>query len=228
MIEIPGIRSRPRCCLTVLLDYLDCWEKPLVVTKPSSPSTLRAIPTGLIYLATGLTFVIGAWPALSLETDDQIGLLLRVTARLAFALLLLAYVAQPLVQLFGVGQPLLRRRRHLGWCMAVVHTIHFGFVIAYLRQTGETLEPIVLLFGGLAFLLMWLMALTSNRVSQRYLGANWRRLHLIGIHYLWLIFMQTFAGIAAAESSNPLYWLLIGMGLLALGLRLSAYIARPS
>ena len=181
-----------------------------------------------IYATTAVVLVISAWPALQLAPADHIGLLLRITARLAFALLLLAYIARPLAQLLGgVAQPvtrqLIRQRRHLGLSMAAVHTIHFGYVVAYLQHSGEALATIVAVFGGLAFVLMWLMAATSNQAARRRLGTNWQRLHRFGMHYLWLIFMQTFVGVAQSDAASPLYYALVGAGFLALGLRISAY-----
>ena len=73
------------------------------------------------------------------------------------------------------------------------------------------------------------MALTSNRASQRRLGANWARLHRFAMHYLWLIFMQAFAGVAIAEG-DPLYIAIAAArlrgcaaaGLMALMLRIAA------
>lgn len=192
------------------------------VQEPARPK----LTPGLIYLTTGLVLVISSWPGLALGAQEHIGLMLRITARLAFVLLLLAYIARPLVQLMGIGRGLLRNRRHLGLSMAFVHTVHFGYVIAHLRHSGEVLEPIVIVFGGLAFVLMWLMAITSNQASRRALGANWRRLHLVGQHYLWLIFMQTFLGVATSANSSPLYWLLVSLGMSALALRVCARIAQ--
>ena len=178
--------------------------------------------TRAIYALTALILLVSALPALQLATAEHIGLMLRITARLAFSLLLLAYVARPLVQLFGFGHAMVRERRHIGLSMAAVHTIHFGYVVAYLQTSGEPLELITAIFGGLAFVLMWLMAATSNWAARRRLGVNWKRLHRFGIHYLWFIFMQTYLGAALSDSTGPLYWLLVGFGLLALGLRIAA------
>lgn len=177
--------------------------------------------TRAIYALTALILLVSSVPALQLATAEHIGLMLRITARLAFGLLLLAYVARPLVQLFGLGRAMLRERRHIGLSMAAVHTIHFGYVVAYLQTSGEPLELITAIFGGLAFVLMWLMAATSNQAARRRLGANWKRLHLFGIHYLWFIFMQTYLGSALSNSTGPLYCLPVGLGLLALGLRVA-------
>ncbi len=158
-----------------------------------------------------------------MSVDEHIGYMLRVTARLAFALLLVAYVAGPLVKLFGTGHWMLRNRRYIGLSMALAHTVHFGYVVALFVYTPATLEWVTIVGGGLAFVLMWLMAATSNNVSVRRFGKNWKRLHTFGLHYLWLIFMQSFAPRAFAEEVYLLYPLLTAAGVAALGLRVWAY-----
>ena len=158
----------------------------------------------------------------------EIGYMLRVTARLAFAYLMLAYVARPLVRLFGVGRPLVRNRRYLGLSMAITHTVHFGYVVSLVTVLGQEIEWITLIFGGLAFVLMWLMAATSNDASVRALGRWWGRLHTIGVHYLWLIFMQSFVPRAFAADASAfdsyLYGALCLLGLVGLLLRISAFV----
>ena len=87
---------------------------------------------------------------------------LRVTARVAFVFLMLAYIARPLRQLFGRGRVLVVHRRYLGLAMALAHTVHFVCVYVVVSQYDSPLELPILLGGGLAFVLMWLMAATSN------------------------------------------------------------------
>lgn len=129
------------------------------------------------------------------DTASQIGYMLRVTARLAFFFLMLAYLARPLVRLFPQSawpRVLLRNRRYLGLAMALAHTVHFGYVVALFVYTDTPLGLVTAVGGGLAFVLMWLMAATSNNWSMRRMGRYWGRLHTVGLHYLWLIFMQSF------------------------------------
>ena len=160
------------------------------------------------------------------QAADASGYMLRVTARIAFAFLLLAYVARPLVQLFGVGRGLVRHRRYLGLSMAIAHTVHFYYVAELIIVHDMPVEPITYIFGGLAFVLMWLMAATSNDAAMRTLGRNWKRLHTFGLHYLWIIFMQSFVPRAFMPELNWLYLLISVAGFAALGLRIWAYTRR--
>jgi DMSO/TMAO reductase YedYZ heme-binding membrane subunit len=147
--------------------------------------------------------------------------MLRVTARLGFALLLLAYVTRPFFQLSGWGRELLLQRRYVGLSAALSLTVHFGYVVSHLRLSGESLDLLTVVFGGAAFVLAWAMTLTSSRAAQQKLDIYWRRLHLTGMDYLWLIYMQTFVGRVLAGDS---VWaeVMVLLGLVALGIRLSA------
>ena len=157
--------------------------------------------------------------------SDHIGYMLRVTARVGFGMLLLAYVARPLVQLIGWGRPLLIQRRYIGLSAAASLTIHFGYVAAFLMTSGEPLDWVTGVFAGAAFALMWAMALTSTDVARRRLGVGWKRLHGIGIHYVWLIFMQTFFGVAV-ESGSRWAEVMAALGLVALCIRLAAWLGQ--
>ncbi|MCH1597564.1 MAG: ferric reductase-like transmembrane domain-containing protein [Pseudomonadales bacterium] len=180
----------------------------------------------------GLTLVViaivyaGAPSASNPETlSDYIGYMLRVTARLSFSALLLAYIARPLVQLVGWGRPLLIQRRYIGLAAAASLTVHFGYVAAFLITSGEPLDWVTGVFGGAAFALMWAMALTSTDPARRRLGGGWKRLHITGIHYVWLIFMQTFFGVAV-ESGSRWAEVMATLGLVALCIRLAAWLSQ--
>ena len=154
------------------------------------------------------------------DSADHYGYGLRVTARIAFAFFILAYVARPWVQMFGSGRWLVRNRRYLGLAAALAHTVHFVYIVLYFRQTGEVIEPITIIFGGLAYVLFWMMAATSNNFSMRRLGRWWKRLHTFGMHYIWLIFFQSWVG-GALEA--PSYWGFVVVAIGGLGLRILAW-----
>ena len=79
--------------------------------------------------------------------------MLRVTARLGFALLLLAYVTRLFFQLSGWGRELLLQRRYVGLSAALSLTVHFGYVVSHLHSSGESLELLTVVFGCAAFVL---------------------------------------------------------------------------
>ena len=57
---------------------------------------------------------------------EHIGYMLRVTARLAFALFLLACIARPLVELLCSRLVPVLHRRYLSFAVALVMILHFG------------------------------------------------------------------------------------------------------
>jgi len=184
--------------------------------------TLTLIALGLsIFLqdkALGLAFA-------DVSAADHIGYTLRVTARIAFFLLLLAMIARPIRQLTGMGGELLRHRRYIGLSMAFVHTVHFGYVVAFVQNSGQALELVTIIGGGLAFFLTCVMALTSNNTSQRVLGIWWGRLHTFSVYYVWLIFMNTFIGVLLTEN-NVLYIGIVAAGLVAVSLRIAVRVTQ--
>ena len=179
----------------------------------------------LIFLATVLAFglpIVAGGPFDSLAEEYGYGL--RVTARVAVTCFLLAYIARPLVQTMGIGRWLVRRRRYLGLAAALTHTVHFGYVIAHELVSKSPADLLTWVFGGMAFVLFWVMAATSNDTSVKMLGPWWRRLHRFGMHYIWFIFFYTYLGVAAYVGGA--YWAYPVLLVAALVLRVVAYAKR--
>lgn len=153
---------------------------------------------------------------------DYYGYGLRVTARVAVAFFVLAYIARPMVQVLGTGQWLVRHRRYLGLAAALTHTVHFGFVVAHDNVTDQPADLLTWILGGLAFVLFWMMAVTSNNTSVRRLGVCWRRLHRFGMHYIWLVFLNTYLG--AAFGAGGWYWIFPVALIGGLALRIAAFV----
>ena len=128
--------------------------------------------------------------------EDQWSAATRYTARVGFPLLILAYVSRPLYDLTKAGwaRTLLAKRKWIGLGFAMSHTVHLVAIVMLHRMLGEVPSLVTILFGGLAYVLLYAMAFTSNRSAMKMLGANWKRLHRIGIHYLWFIFAQSYVG----------------------------------
>lgn len=168
----------------------------VIETQVSSKASLNTNAGRNIILLSAITLVCGAlWLRPSeLGPPGYLGYALRVTAWIAFLFFIVAYVAQPVHKLFGGSRWLVAHRRYFGLAAAFAHTVHFGYVVVYVRTTTEIIEPATYLGGGLAFVLFWVMALTSNDASMRWLGLRWKRIHGFGMHYLWFVFALTFSG----------------------------------
>ncbi|MDI2143985.1 MULTISPECIES: protein-methionine-sulfoxide reductase heme-binding subunit MsrQ [unclassified Pseudomonas] len=115
-------------------------------------------------------------------------------------LLLITLSMTPLQKLTGwVGWIAVRRQLGL-WCFAYV-VLHLGSYMAFIlgfdwSQLGVELRkrPYIIV-GTLGFLGLLALAVTSNRYSQRRLGARWKKLHrlvylILGLgllHMLWIV-----------------------------------------
>ncbi len=133
------------------------------------------------------------------QPQDEVskwGLAASWTARVGFPLLIAAYLARPLTQLWKHPFPkaLLKRRKWIGLGFATSHTIHLYALFTALAVAGQGMDLLTILGGGGAYAIMYVMAFTSNQRAMRALGKWWKRIHLVGIHWLWLIFAQSYFG----------------------------------
>lgn len=165
------------------------------LARRSAP-LLIGLVAGLLAVALGL--LAGG------DAAERAGLAARWTARAALPLFLVAFLASALVRRWpgDVTRALLRRRRQWGLGFALAHTIHLAAlavnVIVY--APGRTWQSLI--GGGLAYAMIFAMALTSTDGWQRQLGRWWRRLHLFGIYYIWFIFTASYAGRAFGDDPD--------------------------
>ncbi|MBJ7440825.1 MAG: hypothetical protein JHD35_17625 [Sphingopyxis sp.] len=158
-----------------------------------STPLLAGLFAGLLAVAAGLIAGVDA--------AERAGLAARWTARAALPLFLVAFLAATLVRRWPGGRTraLLRRRRQWGLGFALAHTIHLAAlavnVIVY--APGRTWQSLI--GGGLAYGMIYVMAFTSTDDWQRRLGRWWRRVHTLGIYYIWFIFTASYAGRAFGD-----------------------------
>lgn len=186
----------------------------------------RATPI-LIAFAASATAVAAA-TLLGGDFVEQSQLAARWTARASFLVFLVAYSAPALDTLFpsALTRQIRQRRRQWGLGFALAHAIHLVALVHALALTGEQRPVILLIGGGFAYALILAMALTSNDASQRALGAAWKRLHSIGIHYIWFIFFFSYAGRLADPGRMTTGLIFAPLAAAALGLRVLAWLKR--
>ncbi|MVV46944.1 protein-methionine-sulfoxide reductase heme-binding subunit MsrQ [Pseudomonas sp. PB120] len=115
-------------------------------------------------------------------------------------LLLITLSMTPLQKLTGWAGWIAVRRQLGLWCFAYV-VLHLSGYTAFIlgfdwSQLGVELRkrPYIIV-GALGFLCLLVLALTSNRYSQRRLGVRWKKLHrliyvILGLgllHMLWIV-----------------------------------------
>jgi DMSO/TMAO reductase YedYZ heme-binding membrane subunit len=174
-------------------------------------------------LTAGLA-ALGAGFAAGQDSVTQWQLAARWTARTGFPLLILTYLASSLVTLWpsDMTRALLRDRRWWGLGFAASHTVHLVALVTYLKLSGGTRPLPILIGGGGAYVMLYLMALTSSRTAQRAMGRSWKRLHSFGIHWLWAVFAFSYLGRAIRPETMLTGATFGGIALAALALRIMA------
>lgn len=184
--------------------------------------TARYVPLYLAALvsagAVALAMLLGN------DLVDQAHLAARWTARVGFPIFILTYCASALARLWPTGpaKSLLRRRRQWGLGFALAHTVHLVALVAFLKISGEPPKVATVIGGGGAYLLLYAMALTSNDAAMRAMGVWWKRLHRVGIHWLWFVFTFSYFGRLFDPARMAQGLILFPVCIAALGLRLWA------
>lgn len=144
----------------------------------------------------------------------------RWTARVSVLLFAIVFASAGLARLAGGGAHLLvRQRRGLGLAFAAAHFVHLAALSTWFAVSGQRPPIVTIVGGGLAYLLIAAMALTSTDAAQRRLGRWWKRLHLTGIWYVWLIFFQSYLG-RVLEGGDRVPQGIYGLSLLLIALLL--------
>ena len=167
----------------------------------------------------------------SYGTEEQgLRALVRTTARLSFLLFLPVYLASSARQLWpnDFTKWLLVNRRYLGVSFFVAHGLHLDAILMLDTLLGDALvtDALTLLGGGLVYLLITAMALTSSDRAVRWLGAKrWGTLHRVGIHYVWSIWLLQWLPMSF---TSPTYGLFLLLTLAALFIRIAARRSRTA
>lgn len=128
------------------------------------------------------------------DAVEEAQLAARYTARVAFPVFLIVYTASSIAYLWQneTIRSVMRVRRQWGLGFALAHGIHLIALITYFRISGSTPAVASLALGGVAYVLIAAMAITSNDASMRAMGIWWKRLHRFGMHWVWLVFTLSY------------------------------------
>ncbi len=142
----------------------------------------------LSFLAVAVGILMGA------DAEEQAQLAARYTARVAFPVFLIVYTASSIATLWPneTIRGVMRTRRQWGLGFALAHGVHLVALVTYFRISGASPPVLSLAFGGAAYVLIAAMAITSNDASMQRMGIWWKRLHRMGIHWIWLVFTLSY------------------------------------
>lgn len=163
--------------------------------------------------------------------EEGLRVLVRATARISFLFFLPVYIASSARRLWPTPTTrfLLRNRRYLGLSFFVAHLLHLDAILLLDTLLGDAfrIDPLTLVGGGMAYVLVTAMALTSSDRAVRWLGPRrWSRLHRFGLHYIWAIWALDWT--AKAVFAGPAYALPAILAFGALGVRIAARRARAA
>jgi hypothetical protein len=171
----------------------------------------------------GVVAAMGALLLLAYGTGEEgVRAVVRHTAQTSFALFIATYSASSARALWRTPFTawLLANRRYVGVGFAVSHAFHLLAIIALYRVSPSfraDLSWSTLIGGGLAFVLVFVMAATSSDRAVALLGRRaWKALHTAGIHYIWFIFFISYTPrmlITSIAYAPFVVLLLAGLGL---------------
>ncbi len=179
---------------------------------------------------------IGAVVLTTLErngtNEATASLMLRLTARISFLIYMLVFVSRPLRQLLKspLTGKMLKNRRYFGIALAGSHTVHLILIIWFFVFISDSGPPLrVVLFGGIGYLLLYLMLITSFDKPAAAIGSSaWRRLHKTGLYWVGAVFAVTFVPKFLAQPDNLTYLISALLILSALSIRVVAFLRRKS
>ena len=162
-------------------------------------------------------------------SDDNIRLLLRLSARIAFLVLLVIFIARPLRQLFATPATakLLRNRRLLGIAFAGIHTAHLSLILYRAEMIADfSLDIRESLLGGLTYVVIYLMFFTSFDATARAIGPRyWRLLHKVGLYWILAAFIPTLLP-GSLDQLGGINGILLLLTAVAITIRLAAFFAQ--
>ena len=130
--------------------------------------------------------------------EESTRLAIRWSARISVVLFSMAFIVGSLQYFWGNVFTFWMRmnRKYLGISFAMSHIFHLGWLVVLQQNfhpVFEKAKTISLIGGGLAYLFLVLMLLTSfpffaKKISSR----NWKILHTAGGWWIWYIFIRSY------------------------------------
>ena len=141
--------------------------------------------------------VLIVWLGFFENSNESLMLWARHTARISFAYFLLSFSASSLHYFFSntLTKFIRHQRRYIGLSFALAHTIHLVALTSFFIVIEENPSIVTLIGGGLGYVLVYAMALTSNDNAVKKLGLKrWKQIHWFGANYIAVIFAFTYVG----------------------------------
>ena len=185
-------------------------------------SSKNLIMRNWLLAATTLSITLMLCLFLMETAEDKSLLWARYTARISFFFFLISFIAGSIHYFFSNAftRSIKSNRRYIGLSFALTHSVHLVALISFFVSINQNPDIDTLAGGGLAYLTMYIMALTSNDNAVRKIGfKRWKLIHKVGANYIAFIFAFTYLGRVTREEFssveyNLLFSIIIGAFLL--------------
>ena len=166
-------------------------------------------------------FSLPAWLYLRQNgwTEDSLGVTLRSSARIALLIYLLVFIARPIRDLWAgkLSVALVRNRRFFGISFAAIMTAHLYLLITLNGLVVDHLGIVIYSF-------IYLMLITSFNKPTAALGPKrWQILHKTGLYLIGIALAQAQFARILSGAGEPVHFVLAGLILVAIGLRVAAW-----
>jgi len=184
----------------------------------------------VFFAAAGVTTIFSAAYLFSAGVNDEsIRFLLRLSARIAFLVLLVIFVARPLQQLLATPATarLLKNRRLLGVAFAGMHTAHLALILYRADQVPDgNFSALDNLPDIVTYLVIYLMLISSFDAPARAIGRKaWKILHKVGLYFVFGVFLQTQLPRSLDNLAEANWWFIFVIAV-AVVIRLTAFFAK--
>jgi sulfoxide reductase heme-binding subunit YedZ len=184
----------------------------------------------VFFAAAGVTTIFSAaYLFFAGVNDESIRFLLRLSARIAFLVLLVIFVARPLQQLLATPATarLLKNRRLLGVAFAGIHTAHLALILYRADQVPDgNFSALDNLPGIVTYLVIYLMLISSFDAPARAIGRKaWKILHKVGLYFVFGVFLQMQLPRSLDNLAEANWWF-IAVIAVAIVIRLAAFFAK--
>jgi DMSO/TMAO reductase YedYZ heme-binding membrane subunit len=169
---------------------------------------MRITKSNLLFSSVFLSSALLVYFFAIAPTNESARLWTRYSAHLSFLYLIAAYSVSTLRAKFNLETiiNLENNRRYLGLGFSISHSVHLIALIYFYNVSNDNPEIASIIGGGLGYMLMYAMTLTSTDAMVKRIGIRyWKMLHTIGINYLVLIFFYTFVGSIIGTTAYSMY-----------------------
>ena len=150
---------------------------------------------GWLFSVVLFNILLVGWLFFVENSDEQLRLWVIYTALISFFYFVLSFSAGSLYSISpnSVTTFIRQDRRYIGLSFALGHTFHLAAIVPFYIVMQERPSIVQVVGGGLGYLTIYVMAVTSNDWAVKKLGfKRWKQIHWFGANYIAIIFIYSY------------------------------------